>query len=147
MDQNQNYPSNNNPYGNQNPYGGQNPYYRHPNNPIENGFVTASFILSILAFGGGVMGFSFFSFIPASLAIIFAILSKVKRDQLPNRSRAAVIIAISGCIIACVMTAYLIYQLITDPAMMEQFNAIMKQMYGMTYEEMMDQLQNGTIQY
>lgn len=151
MDQNQNNPYGNNPYGN-NPYG-NNPYgnqpYQNPyrNNPAENGFVTAAFVLSIISIGFAIIGLSFFAFIPASLAIIFAILSKGKSEQLPNKSRSAIILAIAGCIVACVMTIYVIYTIKTNPDMMRQFDTIMQQMYGMTFEEMMEQMKNGTFQY
>ena len=78
-----------------------------------------------------------------SVALVMAILSKGGSERFPRRSRTAAII--SGIAIAVntallVMSVLFFIQVLHDPQLQKQFGETLYKTYGITFEELMNQL-------
>ena len=87
-------------------------------------------------------------YIFGSVSIMLAIISKGARHSFPRRSRTAVIVASVALAIntaLIVSSALYFLRALHDPALQEQFNKILYQTYGITFENLISQLglQNG----
>ena len=87
-------------------------------------------------------------YIFGSVSIMLAIISKGARHSFPRRSRTAVIVASVALAIntaLIVSSALYFLRALHDPALQEQFNKILYQTYGITFEDLISQLglQNG----
>jgi len=84
-----------------------------------------------------------FPFIFGSLSIVLAILSKGRRETLTSRGRTAVWVAAIALAINTVMivsSVMYFIRVLHDPELQEQFSKVLYQMYGMTFEELLQQL-------
>ena len=78
-----------------------------------------------------------------SVALVMAILSKGGSERFPRRSRTAAVV--SGIAIAIntaliVMSVLFFIQVLHDPQLQKQFGETLYRMYGITFEELMNQL-------
>lgn len=155
---NYNSSKNNNNYNNNNPYN-NNGYNNHPNNypyydrssyqrPIADpgsSFATASMILGIISI---VTSFTFTvypAFVMGSIAIVLALLSKGRRPKLLSKATAGVICATCGLVINTVIVVICTVLLFTDPDVKAEVNKTFEKQYGVTFDEMWDELmeENG----
>lgn len=131
------------------------PYYRRPGQPLNedpmqfpqhqteepaNGLARASMVLGIIA----VVSFFTFTIYPAvifgSLAIILALLSRGASFNLHSKAKNGIITAVTaiGCDIALIVSCcFLIF------GSADFFESI----YGMSFQEMMEGMENGTLDY
>lgn len=89
-------------------------------------------------------------YIFGSVSIMLAIISKGARHSFPRRSRSAVIVASVALAINTVLiisTALYFYRMLHDPVLQEQFSKLLYQTYGITFEDLLNQLglQNGAL--
>ena len=89
-------------------------------------------------------------YIFGSVSIMLAIISKGARHSFPRRSRSAVIVASVALAINTVLiisTALYFYRMLHDPVLQEQFSGLLYQTYGITFEDLLNQLglQNGAL--
>ena len=89
-------------------------------------------------------------YIFGSVSIILAIISKGARHSFPRRSRSAVIVASVALAINTVLiisTALYFFRMLHDPVLQEQFSKLLYQTYGITFEDLLNQLglQNGAL--
>lgn len=82
-------------------------------------------------------------YIFGSVSILLAIISKGARHSFPRHSRSAVIVASVALAIntaLIVSTAFYFYRVLHDPALQEQFGKLLYQTYGITLEDLLNQL-------
>ena len=82
-------------------------------------------------------------YIFGSVSIMLAIISKGARHSFPRRSRTAVIVASVALAINTVLiisSAFYFYRVLHDPALQEQFGKILYQTYGITFEDLLNQI-------
>ncbi len=130
-------PDNNNPYNN-----------LPPNTTIIrlNGFSVAAIILA------GVSILTFMTIIipifTGSLAVLFAILSKGKDLKMNRIAKRAAIFGAAAACGAVLSFGVNYYKIMTDPDLREQYqtelNSTFERMYGISYDEMMQQILGGT---
>ena len=124
-----------------NPY---NPYMR-PLPPAEpnQGLVNAAMVLGILAVVTTFIMTVYLPYIFGGIAIMLAILSRKKDGILPKQSKLGVTLAIIGMIVNTVVVSTSIYTVFTNPEIKEEFNAVCEQMYGQSFDEMMETIKEG----
>lgn len=137
----------NNPTDNTSGQGGQNPgpYWERPaqqlhrsNEEPSNGLATAAMVLGILALIG------IFAIYPAiilgSLSIILALLSRGQSLKMHGQAKTGVITAVIaiGCDVAVLGMAF---------ALIFGMPNFFESIYGMSYQEMMEQMEDGTLDY
>lgn len=138
-------PYNNNRY----PYDGY-PYYQRnayqlPPKEPGNGLATTAMVLGIVSI---VCCFTFTvypAFITGSIAIVLALLSKGRRLKLLSKARKGVICGIVGLAINTALVAVCMFLLATDPDVRSEVNKTFKQQYGVSFDEMMEEImeENG----
>ena len=82
-------------------------------------------------------------FILASIALVLAELSKGGSETLPPRGRIATriaVIVIAVNLFLLVISAIYFYRVLHDPQLQEQFADLLYRTYGITFEELMDQI-------
>ena len=89
-------------------------------------------------------------FIFGSLSIVMAVLSKGGRSTMPRNSRTAFKISMAALILNAallVFTVYFFIQVLHDPELQEQYSETLYQMYGITFQDLLDQLglSSGTL--
>lgn len=118
-------------------------YYSSSDNinttPQENsstGFAIASMvcgILSIIVCCGGVLSLPF-----GALSIIFAVLSKRLRRNMPGMSIAGIWLGCVGILLGILMTVYSFFMVFNDPLLYDQVNATYEMLYGESFEEFLE---------
>lgn len=82
-------------------------------------------------------------YIFGSVSIMLAIISKGARHSFPQRSRTAVIIAsvaLAFNTALIVSSAFYFFRVLHDPVLQEQFSKILYQTYGITFEDLLNQI-------
>lgn len=144
----------NNPYNNGNPY--HNPYYNNGYpygnvsaralNPRKKGesLATASMVLGIISLISLLLLRLYIPFLLGGVGIILAILSKGGARKMMGKAKAGLICCISGLaldITLCVFSVYLVLALPDImPEMVDEINQMCEEQYGMSYEEILDEI-------
>ena len=76
-----------------------------------------------------------------SLAILFAVLSKGKQLKMHSFAKLSIGISIFSLVFSLSVTFLSFYSVLTDPAKREAFNQIYEEMYGVTFDEALDEIQ------
>ena len=108
----------------------------------QNKLVTASLILGLLAFVTSM--FLITPFIFGSLSIIFAILSRSGREKMSGSAIAGISASIVSMLGAVSMVGLVYYLTFNVPEYRELMNQQYEQMYGQSFDEMLEDIQNGT---
>lgn len=104
-----------------------------------NGFLVASVICTMLAF---ITECSFpICMVFASLTILFAVLSKGKQLKMHSFAKMSIGISIFSIALSFTVTFLSFYKILTDPVERENFNQIYEEMYGITFDEALDEIQ------
>lgn len=101
-----------------------------------NNFVLLSLIMGILSLCTCALIIPPFIF--GGLAILFALLSRGKDTNFPKQSLAGIATGALGLILAVCLGAFSIYTLMTNPEYHQLLNDTSKQMYGITFDEILD---------
>lgn len=105
-----------------------------------NGFVTASLIFGVLAFATVLTGFLPLFF--GSLSILFAILAHRKGKRMETSAFLGVIassIAMALSVVLIAIAVSLMPTMLKDPAYREQLNNMSETMYGITFDEVLEE--------
>lgn len=104
-----------------------------------NSFLMASFICTMLAF---ITECSLpICMVFASLAVLFAVLSKGKQLKMHSFAKMSIGISVFSLVLSFTVTFSAFYSVLTDPAKRESFNQIYEEMYGITFDEALDEIQ------
>ena len=104
-----------------------------------NGFLVASVICTMLAF---ITECSLpICMVFVSLTILFAVLSKGKQLKMHSFAKMSIGISIFSIALSFTVTFLSFYKILTDPVERENFNQIYEEMYGITFDEALDEIQ------
>lgn len=142
-------PYNNNPYNN-NPYN-NNPYnpYGAPLPPVPvktkgDSMATVSMILGIVTLVSLLLLRLSMPFLLGGVGIILAILSKGGARKMIGKAKAGMICCITGLVldvVLCVSAVWLVFSLPSlSPELTEEVNKICEEQYGVSYDEMMEEI-------
>lgn len=125
-----------------NPYTNRD-YPPAPSGPNGDALATGAMILGILAAILCATLTLYPTFILGSIGIVLALLSRGRAARSDLKARigmacAAACIAFNCCAVTATLKA-----IQTDPQILEKANELIKEQYGMTYEEMIDAIING----
>lgn len=135
--------------GGQNGYGTNgdpynNPYLRGIPRPEPNqALISAAFVLGILSIVTAVMMTVYIPFILGTIAIMLAILSRKKDGALHRQARLGIILSVIGLVMNTVIVASSVYTVFNDPDVREEFNTVCEQMYGQSFDDMMETIKEG----
>ncbi len=167
------YPYNNgNSYNNGYPYNNRSPYNYNNGNPYNNGnaynynayqhsyvitqkgdtLATASMVTGIIAVVSPLLIIVFpfalyFPFIFGGISIILALLSKGAAAKMISKAKSGIICAAIGlvCNIALICTSF--YLVFNNAEFRQSFDDAFIEMYGMTFEEVMEEIMEGENPY
>lgn len=124
-----------------------NPYTNRnaPVPPRQNGdtLATAAMILGILAIVMCATFTLYPTFVLGSIGVVLALLSRGKATQSAARAKIGMICATAGILFNCLLIGTTFHAIQTDPQVLEKANEVIKEQYGMTYEELIDAILNG----
>lgn len=106
-----------------------------------NSFLAASATCALFAFLTEC--FLPLSMVFASLAILFAVLSKGKQLKMHSFAKMSVGLAIFSMVFSASILAFSIWTVFTVPSERERFNQTYKQMYGTTFDEAFEEFQQS----
>lgn len=142
-----------NPYGNNGNYGNGYPQfpdngYRqtvYPVRPAEPGssLANAAMILGIITL---ICCFTFTvypAFILGSIAILLALLSKGRRPALFPKARTGIICATIGLVLNTLLLTSAVVMVFTNSEFKQEVNEIMETQYGMSFDEMINEITEG----
>ena len=136
---NNSYNNYNNGYNNNTPYYNRN-VYQMPQPEPGHSLFTAAFILGIVAL---VFCFTFTvypAYIFGSIAIVLALLSKGRNAKMHSKASVGVICAIAALVLNTCIVTYSVTTIFTNPEVYEEFNETCEEMYGMSFDEMIDEI-------
>lgn len=142
-------------YQSNNPQGGPGNGY-HPYNPYGTppppapvrhkgeSMATASLILGIITLAGLMLLRLSMPFMLGGVGIILAILSKGGAKKMLGKAKAGIICCITGLVLDIVLFVSAIWLVFSlprvAPELMDEFNKVCEQQYGVSYEELMDEI-------
>lgn len=100
-------------------------------------FMKASIILSILAIL--TIQFVILPFIFGGLSIIFAILERGARKKFSSMNMMAIILSSSAMVVTVITVSFVMHTVMTNPSYRQQLNDYSKQIYGQTFDEMLNE--------
>lgn len=144
MDYNQNSASNQSPY--QNEYTQHNNYYRQPITPPANSLAVAAMSLGIISLLLAFTCTIYPTLVFGGLAIILALLSKGCDSKMHVNAKTAVITATVGLafdVIVVIGSFLLIFSPIAVPEYRADFDKMYEQIYGQSFEDMLQDATEG----
>lgn len=104
-----------------------------------NGFLAASAACTMLAF---ITECSLpVCMVFASLTVLFAVLSKGKQLKMHSFAKMSIGISIFSLALSFTVTFLSFYRILTDPVERESFNQVYEQMYGITFDDALNEIQ------
>ncbi len=138
--------NNNNPYNNgnpyNNPYGGRNPY---PRKPKGDSLATAALVMGVVALCSCIT--VYLPFIFGGIGITLAILSKGSAPRMLGKAKAGLLCAVAGFSLTAMLVVASFYMVFTVPEVMDEVNKVYEQTYGVSFEEMIDNIRKGEYPY
>lgn len=83
------------------------------------------------------------TFVLGSIGIVLALLSRGRAARPDTKARIGMVCAVAGIIFNCFVITATLKAVYTNPQILEEANELIKEQYGMTYEEMIDAILNG----
>lgn len=124
-----------------NPYTNRNtPSAAKPNGDT---LATAAMILGILAIVMCATFMLYPTFVFGSIGVVLALLSRGKAPRPATKAKVGMICATAGIAFNCLLIGSTFHAIKTDPQVLEKANELIKEQYGMTYEEIIDAILNG----
>ena len=124
-----------------------NPYTNRPYSPTSrpsgDTLATAAMILGVLAIVMCATFTLYPTFVLGSIGIVLALLSKGKAIRSAAKAKIGMICATAGILFNCLLIGTTFHALQTDPQVLERANELIKEQYGMTYEEIINAILNG----
>ena len=130
---------NNNPVPPTNPGMGYRPPVSYSNS---NGFVTAAFTCGILAIVTTICMTVYLPFIFGGLSIIFGVLSK-REPNVPmlTKAKTGIICGVGSLVLNLALIVFCVNMVMTNPEYRNQLNEACEEMYGYTFDEMLEDMQ------
>lgn len=111
--------------------------------PIKpNAFMMLSLMMGILTFTS--CTFIFTALISGGLSILFALLSKGNHPKMHFMARSGITASIAGMVLSLIITASTIYLVFNNPQYRELLNTTYESMYGMTFDEALEEMYPST---
>lgn len=124
-----------------------NPYTNRPcpppSRPNGDTLAAAAMILGILAIVMCITFTLYPTFVLGSISVVLALLSRGKAAKASAKARIGMICATAGLVCNCLLVGTTLYAIRTDPQVLEKANELIKEQYGMTYEEIINAILNG----
>lgn len=117
----------------------QQSYQDMPVRPLANNMTVLALIFAVLAILTVMTGILPIFF--GSLSILFAILSKGSSLKMDSSGKISTALATFSMIAGLTVTGFSIYEVTHNPEVRDNFNATFKQMYGVTFDEYMEGMQ------
>lgn len=115
-----------------------------PQDTTENSMAKAARVLGLVAIITAVMGTVYVPMVVGALAIIIAILSKTD-SEFSRQAKMGIYLGTTAIVVNVAMVAYSFIIFNTDPQAHEQVNIMCEQMYGQTFDAMMDDMKDGSL--
>lgn len=131
-------------YGNQDQGNSPFHYQFEQTAPPRNGMATAASVLGLATIVTTILLTVYVPFITGSLAILFALLSKGAGRRMNPSAVSGVTSAVIGLLTNVVLIISVITLYLTNPVIHEQANRLFEQRYGVTIDEMWDDIQDGS---
>lgn len=96
-------------------------------------FLSFSFLFAILAIL--TIQFVILPLILGSLSILFAILGRGRKEEIPAKGKVSIIISTFAIILTVFVTTFAIHMIFTDPKMRQQLNDTSMQIYGESFDD------------
>mgnify|MGYP001065337051 CR=1 FL=1 len=124
-----------------------NPYTNRPcpppSRPNGDTLATAAMVLGILAIVMCATFTLYPTFILGSIGVVLALLSRGSAAHASTKARIGMICAAAGIMFNCLLIGSTYHAVRTDPQILEKANELIKEQYGMTYEEIINAILNG----
>lgn len=127
-------------YGNQNQGGSFSHYQFEQSAPPRNSMATAASILGLATIVTTVLCTVYIPFITGSLAVLFALLSKGSSSRMNPTATTGVTTAVVGLVMNVALIVSVVVLYLTNPMIHEQANKLFEQRYGMTIDEMWEDM-------
>lgn len=114
-------------------------YQNMPVRPVANSMTILALIFAIIAALTILTGIIPIFF--GSLAILFAVLSKGSNLKMDSSGKISTAIATVSMILGITITGVTMYEMTYDPEMKSMMNDTFEQMYGVSFDEYMEQMQ------
>ena len=108
---------------------------------------TAAMVTGILAVVTFAMMTVYLPFIFGSISILLALLSKGRAPKLPGKAKIGILCSITGVICNIILVCFSLYMVIANPMVREQVDKVFEAQYGITIEEMYEDMMNGENPY
>lgn len=125
-----------------NPYTNRD-YPTAPSGPSGDALATGAMILGIAAAVMCATLTIYPTFVFGSIGIVLALLSRGRASRADMKARIGMACAAAGIAFNCFTITTTLKAIQTDPQILEKANELIKEQYGMTYEEMIDAIING----
>lgn len=89
--------------------------------------------------------FGYIGIVLGGIAVVMAILSKGTEKKLLPQARKGIFYGSLGVIIGYAVVISSIHMVLTDPAMRQQMNQISEQLYGISFDETLQELTGSTL--
>ena len=104
------------------------------------GMATAALALGVISIISAVLCTVYIPFVAGGTSIVLACLSRGGNRYFEGRNRIALLLSGIGLAINIFIIIIVLWSYFMIPAVREQSNAIIEQNYGMTFEEMLQQM-------
>ena len=107
------------------------------------GFINASYICGTLSIATTILCTVYLPYIFGALSIVFAILSRGNAAKMARKAASAIRLAVIGLIMntALIVTCFTI--VFTNPQVHDELNRISEQVYGQSFDELMEGIESG----
>lgn len=132
---------------NNSPYREQDGFERKPISPQaeSNGMAKASKICGIISVVSIITLMIYPAIILGSVAIILALLSRGKEKRLPDKARTGLTTGIVAIVVNIVVVGGAVAILFSDGAYKQQLNSMCAEMYGQTFDDMINDAMDGSL--
>lgn len=111
--------------------------------PIKpNVFMMLSVLMGIFAFTS--CTFIFTALIAGGLSILFAILSKGSHPKMHFMAKSGIITSIAAIVLSVIITSSVVHLVFNSPQYREMLNTTYESMYGMTFDEALEEIYPST---
>ena len=104
----------------------------------QNKMAQLAMIVSIIAIA--MCMFGYIALPAAGVGLMLAVLSRGADGAMPSQSKVALSLSIVSIVLSLLVTAMALYMLFFVPAVRDQINTLYSQRYGMSFDEMLQQV-------
>ena len=119
------------------------PVWTPPQRESNQSLYTAAFVLGILTIVTTLMMTVYVPLILGGIAIIIAIISRADNEKLNRQASLGMKLAICGLILDIVLIGGSFYAVFTNPDARQEVNSTFEQMYGQSFDELLEEIVQG----